>query len=59
MIVANGLKFLEIPGELKLTQFELVYWKSAWIQKDDAAIMKCKHNLLNNYSRTYHKYCMV
>ena len=59
MLVANGLKFPEIPGELKLTQFELLHWKSAWIQKDDAAIMKRKYNLLNNYSRTYHKYCMV
>ena len=29
MLVANGLKFPEIPGELKLTQFELLHWKSA------------------------------
>ena len=59
MLVANGLKFPEIPDELKLAQFELVHWKSAWNQNDHAALMKCKINLLNNYSRTYHEYCMT
>ena len=39
MLVANGLKFPEIPDELKLIQFELVHWKRAWIQKDDAALI--------------------